>query len=172
MEVWIGCLACYNNGELVGDWVDAFDAEDFIPCSIEDHEEFWVMDHDGFAGILKGECSPHKAQRIANIISDAEQDHVDAGKLKAFMELWAEYIDEDIVEWDNYTSSKFSDVYMGEYHSMEDYARENAVEIYGIPEHLLKYIDWEIVTKDFEGSYTAVSSSDGKYVHIFWDEGW
>ena len=27
-RVWIGCLACYNEGNLVGDWFDADVADD------------------------------------------------------------------------------------------------------------------------------------------------
>jgi antirestriction protein len=30
-EAWVGCLACYNDGRLVGAWVDALEAADYVP---------------------------------------------------------------------------------------------------------------------------------------------
>ena len=83
-RVWIGCLACYNAGRLVGKWVDAIEAGDKTPADIHDnattllslesrdggspHEELWCMDHENFGGLLTGECSPMTAQEIAEVI--------------------------------------------------------------------------------------------------------
>ena len=32
-RVWIGCLACYNEGRLVGDWYDAITADEITTAS-------------------------------------------------------------------------------------------------------------------------------------------
>lgn len=63
--VWIGCLACYNNGNLTGEWAAALEAEACTPCTLPGHEEWWVLDHEGFHGALDGECSPAEAQHLA-----------------------------------------------------------------------------------------------------------
>lgn len=63
-RAWIGCLACYNNGRLVGEWLDTDELEDLDTstiCPIFNHEEFWVMDHEGLP--ISGECSISEAYR-------------------------------------------------------------------------------------------------------------
>jgi hypothetical protein len=77
-KVWIGCLACYNGGTLRGEWVEGIEASDFVPCKDFSHEEFWVMDHENYLGALKGECSPHEAQKIAEeltFVIELAEDH-------------------------------------------------------------------------------------------------
>ena len=78
-EVWVGCMACYNGGNLIGEWVDATEAADlpetadvFANCRARLHEEFWCYDHQGFEGLLDGECSPSEAQAIAEAANDIE----------------------------------------------------------------------------------------------------
>ena len=77
-NVWIGCLACYNGGRLTGEWVDAHEAADFVPCTRTEfgapHEEWWVMDFENFDGLLTGECSPQTAQDLAELIDRIKDD--------------------------------------------------------------------------------------------------
>jgi glutamine synthetase len=67
-RVWIGCLASYNAGRLIGEWVDATDIDEMNECrdrvaaqAVEaakqageypvyfgDPEEFFLADHEGF----------------------------------------------------------------------------------------------------------------------------
>ena len=54
-RVWVGCLACYNSGRLVGVWVDAASAEDLSLADVHREagrvwlgcEEVWCLDTDG-----------------------------------------------------------------------------------------------------------------------------
>src|SRR5436305_14737423 len=97
MRAWIGCLACYNEGRLVGEWYDADEASDVTiervhqdggalltglgtadayrwspggddapepEALVDNHEEIWVFDHEGFGGLIDGECSPYTVARI------------------------------------------------------------------------------------------------------------
>lgn len=66
--VWVGCLACYNGGSLVGDWVEAVDAAGWA-CFNVSHEETWVMDHAFPGGI--GEMSPSEAVQLGERIGVA-----------------------------------------------------------------------------------------------------
>src|SRR5579875_1166148 len=82
--IWIGCLGCYNAGRLVGDWFPADGCPTDMPAFehagiglrwphfAEGHEELWVFDHENFAGLLNGECSPREAQRLAALINAAD----------------------------------------------------------------------------------------------------
>lgn len=63
-RVWIGCLSCYNEGRLAGEWVDAADAGALMPGDLHGspttHDKMWVFDLEGFpTGI--GEMSPSAA---------------------------------------------------------------------------------------------------------------
>lgn len=48
-RVWIGCLACYNSGRLVGDWHDAIGAVDVTTADVHggpsSHDEPLVLRH-------------------------------------------------------------------------------------------------------------------------------
>jgi len=63
-KAWVGCLACYNDGRLIGDWIDVEDLEDWkIPDGHDKkyaldgcpHEEWVTFDTDG---ISSGEVAP------------------------------------------------------------------------------------------------------------------
>ena len=62
-RAWIGCLACYNEGRLVGDWYDAINADEVTTYDLhgahsraDSHDELWVMDHENIP--VSGEMSP------------------------------------------------------------------------------------------------------------------
>lgn len=61
-RVWIGSLAAYNNGDLVGEWTDATDLEELETVAARvvakgGGEEFALFDRDGFGGLI-GEYTP------------------------------------------------------------------------------------------------------------------
>lgn len=62
--VWIGCLACYNGGNLVGRWFPTEEAGEVTPEDLHSgptaHEELWCLDFEGFPAHT-GEMSPHTA---------------------------------------------------------------------------------------------------------------
>lgn len=70
-QAWIGCLACYNDGRLVGEWLDADGLEDddtlAAICDRPGHEELWGFDLDFIPG---GEMSPAEAARKARAMND------------------------------------------------------------------------------------------------------
>ncbi|MDO5501213.1 MAG: antirestriction protein ArdA, partial [Propionibacteriaceae bacterium] len=53
-RIWVGCLHCYNSGDLVGEWFDAVDADTITLADVHKGsgkryvacEELWVLDHD------------------------------------------------------------------------------------------------------------------------------
>jgi hypothetical protein len=63
VRVWVGCIACYNDGELVGQWLDAHEAVDWSCPNHADHEEFWCYDQE-IPGV-DGEISPQEAYEWA-----------------------------------------------------------------------------------------------------------
>jgi antirestriction protein len=144
-RVWVGCLACYNDGRLVGEWLDAADGPEW-KCERVDlngpHEEFWVMDHEGFLGALSGECSPHEAAEIAEALASFDGP---AEYLAAFLgQAWLTptYTIQDAVR-------DAGDAGFGEYESLADYAYEFAESCGTLPpEQYAVYVDWEAMGRD------------------------
>jgi len=188
-RVWVGCLACYNGGDLVGAWLPASEGPEYVPeehvracfscgevgaspevlCPARfdrgdgrrehyvgirgpdglPHEEQWVMDHEGFGGLLAGECSPSVAARLAEAINGIQADGLPVGAVAA----WLANTGEKLEEWDAWTSEAFSEAYCGEHGSEADYAEELAEEIVegarfdGWP---FSCIDWERAWRELE----------------------
>jgi antirestriction protein len=168
-KVWVGCLACYNEGELIGEWIDATEAGDFTTAQLHananvtieprygDHEELWVMDHEGFGGFLTGECSPDEAQRIAEQI-EAIPDYVPA-------EAVAAYLGDTGDSLDDLEMSDFEESYNGEHDSEKAFAQELADDIGAVDTDIgwpNSCIDWDQAARElFMGDYWSERSSTG-----------
>lgn len=80
-RAWVGCLACYNNGTLKGEWLDVDGLEDAETleqvCPDPSHEELWVMDHENMA--TGGEMSPAEAATRGRAIRELVADCDDWG---------------------------------------------------------------------------------------------
>ncbi len=172
MRAWVGCLACYAEGRLVGEWVDAVDADTFTPCHRPDHEEWWVMDHEGLP--ISGECSPAEATRWAEgMAACAEATGAPLAAVRAYVD--------NAHGWDG-ALDVFEDAYCGEWDSEREYAEDHAEECgylstpaelahhwggQAVPNPLLSYIDWDAWTRDmFTGDYWSARSPEGG-VYVF-----
>lgn len=171
MRVWIGCLACYNDGTLAGKWFNALDADDVIPAEVcrfgvkTWHEELWVMDMDETRGWLREECSPSEAAQIARTIESIEDNHDDPEMVLA----WAEHegTRDEIVrdEYDRVQRNDFADAYCGEFDNETDYAY-NLVDdlgmLHNVDETLANYFDYEAFARDlFMGDNYSISLPGG-----------
>ena len=81
-KVWVGCIGCYNEGNLVGKWMDADQVEEAwesdgglnsAVCTKPLHEEWRIHDYDG------------------PIASCYSEEHPSIGELTSVMEM----LDED-----------------------------------------------------------------------------
>ncbi len=174
-RVWVGCLACYNEGVLAGEWWDAdkaplsmtgtdeesehFNAQiderkvHVSPYHYRDgHEELWVMNHDGFRGWLTGECSPAEARRVAAMLDEIESD----GHEPAVVAAWAR--DKGLFDGFDWSSQgdEFRDAYRGIHDSLEAYVQglyeETCPKLADLPNELRDNINWEGVAEDFDDS--------------------
>jgi antirestriction protein len=161
MRAWVGCLACYNNGSLRGDWYDAETAGDVAPEALHggetDHEELWCMDFEGFpAG--QEECSPCEAQELAEKLGAVKHPEAFA----AWVANGSGTIDD---------GREFEDSYCGEYTSEEDYAQELADETGALKDGAqwpYSCIDWEAAARElFCGDYWSASVTGERRVYVF-----
>jgi antirestriction protein len=165
LRVWIGCLACYNEGLLSGEWYDADQADevtigDVCGTKDEDHEELWVFDHEGFGPLLRGECAPATAYRLATLVDELDDQYRHA--FGCYLELAGMSADDESL-------SAFEDAYRGRWDSEVDYAKHYAEETDAMPPTdawPIAYVDWDQAAEDlFQGLWT--DKADGGGVHVF-----
>jgi len=168
-RAWVGCLGCYNSGELNGAWVEGIEASEIskavkvkigepaiygenCPVCVKcGSDEFWVFDHEGYSGLISGECSPNEAQAKAELLASA-----DDSELEAFTAWLALGMGEDI--------EAMREAYIGEfstYTELADYFLESgALEI---PDNIRPYFDYEAYGRDLSFDLMEQGS------HYFWN---
>lgn len=151
-SVWIGCLACYNEGRLIGEWYPAKEAGEVTPEDIHhketSHEELWCFDIEGFPSVI-GEMSPTAAVPWGELYDEVGETQWPA--LLAWVESGCCVAD-------------FEDAYQGEWGSFDEYAEQLAEDIGltdGWPEEAQRYFDWNAWTRDLGFDYTVADAPDG-----------
>lgn len=187
-RVWIGSLAAYNAGSLLGDWFDLdeapADSVEWAQAMIDRgrfrdryyaaqgaevigqiHEEIWAFDDENMP--FRGEYGPLEWAEAAERYSDIVGLHHDQ---------WAAYLAYcEIVHVD--TSGlpemhEFDDALCGEYDSERDYADELADELLddeiALEESLARrYFDYEAFARDlFMMDFHSVDAPGGG-VYVF-----
>jgi hypothetical protein len=198
LRVWVGCLACYNGGRLLGDWFDAEDApqesdewvtelrERFTDAErfaaelrwiaehvAEGHEELWCFDNEGFAALgITGELSPVTAREVGEALSGLDDD--DAAAFGAWFAEAASYTGPDAY---GSAVADFREAYKGTYPHAWHYAFDLAGELYSaelkaLPDELRLSIDWEQVAESMEsnGWYVTTDLPNGGGTVVYTSE--
>ena len=143
-EIYIACLASYNNGILYGKWIDATqdvsdlenEIQEILAQSPEPNAEEWAIhDYSDFDDIRLSEYED--LENISAIATNIEEH----GEL--FIKLYKDT---------NNTSDALDMLenrYIGTYDSVIDYLEETT-ELSEVPEHLRYYIDFELMARDIE----------------------
>lgn len=158
-QIYVACLAAYNQGHLHGNWIDADQEPDELQEEVnrilstspvkdwECCEEWAIHDYDDMPSL--GEYV--SLQEISDI-AKAIAEHGDA---------YQAYIGHVGLEFANLAN--FKDLYIGKFDSEEDFVIERVSETWEIPDHLSNYIDYEKIAVDwFINDYYF---SDG---HVFY----
>lgn len=165
IQIYVACLAAYNNGHLHGTWIDAEQDSDDIQADIAkmlaaspipDAPEWAIHDYEGFEGVRLSEYQgiEHVAELAAFI---AEHGSVGAEILSHHCGEMGE------------ARKALEEQYSGCYASLADYAEQITTECNGVPDHLAFYIDYERMGRDMElggDIYTVTTAHDE--VHVFW----
>ena len=163
-RVWIGCLACYNSGYLVGEWFDAATADEVTTYDIhgahsraDSHDELWCFDHENIP--VRGELDPLAAAAWGRVYTEVGPEHWPA--LCAWVES-GDYVAEGT--GDLPSISDFEGRYCGAWENFEDYARELADDIgllAGTPEEIARYFDWRAWSRDLAFDYSTHDNPEG-----------
>ncbi|NKY19821.1 antirestriction protein ArdA [Tsukamurella spumae] len=164
-QVWIGCLECYNAGDLVGHWYPAADAAGVTtdalhgrPVAPETHEELWVMDSERIP--VRYEMSPATATAWAEVLDGVPEHQRPAFDAWILDRDWHTDPDPELV-------TEFDEKYAGEWDSFEDFAREWIAStglLDGVPEELSRYFDHRAYARDLEHNYDVIRCPGGVYV--------
>lgn len=185
-RVWIGCLACYNGGDLIGQWYDADEAGDvtstslhlrdsvpgvsdgdtyYVRGDVNPHEELWCFDIENAPKGHRSEMSPMEAQRLADVM-ESLGDNADA------FAAWCANTGADFTED---SVSDFEDHFHGRHDSFRDYADEYAEQLLDEAkaslriddDHpLIRHFDWEAYADEMESDYFTEDAPGGG-VYIF-----
>lgn len=163
-RVWIGCLACYNAGRLVGDWHDASDADEVTTADVHgrdsSHDELWCFDLENIP--VRREMSPSEAAEWGRVFYEVDEHQ------RAALYAWVaggDYVSEGAGGLPS--ASDFEERYAGHWDSFDDYARQLADDIgllSDVPEGIASYFDWQSWTRDLKFDYTVVDADSGVYV--------
>ncbi|NDB35979.1 MAG: antirestriction protein ArdA [Flavobacteriia bacterium] len=164
-KAWVGCLGCYNSGLLNGAWVDGVEAGDIskavkikigepaiygenCPVCVKcGSDEFWVFDHEGYEGLISGECSPSEAQESAELLASA-----DDSEREAFIAWLALGGDKDL--------EAMREAYWGEFNTYTELAEYFIDDLgsFNIPDNIRPYFDFEAYGRDLSYDFMSHGS--------------
>lgn len=161
-KAWVGCLACYNNGDLVGDWFEACEAADVTLDVLhlehplqEGCEELWVFDVDGLP--VNEEMDPLTAARWGNLINFIDE------KLQPSFFAWiasgAASLDEDGLP----DPQAFEDAFVDVFSDFREYSDRLADEtlLYDSSDEVRRYFSYEAFARDFAMDHIVEPLPDG-----------
>lgn len=163
IQIYVACLAAYNNGYLHGRWIDASqeawaiydDIRDMLNASpIADAEEWAIHDYEGFGSL-----------------SLSEYEGIDrVAELAAFIAEHGELGAELVSHFDDIGQARqaLEESYHGSFESLADYVQGLTEDTSQVPEHLRFYIDWDAMARDAElsGDVFTVQTAHNE-IHVF-----
>lgn len=168
-QIWVGCLACYNDGRLVGDWFDAIDGDDITPEDVhngvstpvgEAHDELWCFDHDCMP--MSGEIAPSDAVAWGERYAE-----LDDGDWWPYLRWCRDVLDEVTTPPD---AEEFRIAWRGEWPDFNDFAWQEFQELGvtdGMTEDQERYFDFEKWASDHEMDFYVHPAARSGYVWIY-----
>lgn len=153
-QIYVGTYKKYNEGSIFGKWLqldDYTDKDDFLEACAELHKdeedpELMFQDYEGIPSGMVSECSiDGKFWDLLNKIN--ELDDTEAEAFIVYLDNIRTY---DIGNNDiDDLYSDFSEAYMGQYNTEEDYARDYVEQCcVEIPEWIEPYFDYEAYARN------------------------
>lgn len=170
MEIYISCLAAYNNGKLHGEWVKATQGIDHIQEAIKrvletspennkpyPCEEWAIHDYNDFPSHVINKLGENPSLDELTEVVDFILEHQELGEA-----VLGEYDLED-------AKRMIDDCYHGEHKNEEDfiYSFYEDCGMLPDPKHnpLMHYINWEEVARDaFINDFISIDAPSGIYV--------
>lgn len=161
-KAWVGCIHCYNSGELVGEWFEAAEAADVTLDVLHlEHpltkgcEELWVFDVDGLP--VSEEMDPLTAARWGNLVGFIDERLQPA--FYAWIEVGAASLDSDGLP----DPEAFEDAFVDVYTDFREYSDRLADEtlLFDSNDEIRRYFDYEAFARDLAMDYIIEALPDG-----------
>ena len=168
-SIWLGCLACYNAGRLVGHWFSAVGADEVTLAQVHEGsrvdyaragcEEIWGLDTDNIP--VDREMGAMEAAEWGEVHEEVGETQWPA--LCAWVRSGS-YIAQG--DTDLPCVGDFEESFVGEWDSFRDYAFQLAEDIDmfdGLPEdHVaVRYFGWDSWIRDLAMDYTIMPTGHG-----------
>lgn len=161
-QIYVTCLAAYNDGQLHGTWIDANKDVDDIYDDIqimlsmspaESAGDWAIHAYEGF-----GQINIHEFESIENVVKLATFI-VNQGELGATLLQNYSMEEAELLLCEHYQGSYDSEIGFA-------YALFNECYAQAMPEHLMSYIDYSAFARDlFSSDYFSVETNG--YAHVF-----
>ena len=162
-RVWIGCLSCYNEGRLIGEWFEAATADEVTLADVHGthswasaRDELRVFGHENIP--VRGKLDPLAAAEWGRVYTEVGPEHWPA--LCAWVES-GDYVAERTARA---SISDFEERYQGHWDSFREYAEQLADDIdllADVPEEIAQYFDWEAWSRDLVFDYSTYDDPEG-----------
>lgn len=190
VRVWVGDLDAYNNGRLVGQWVEGTDWEAlttaYNAASHKGTQDYEVMDMEGpkwARDAIGSYGSQMTVYAVATLIEALEESGVNVEAFDDYNDMTGaltDYLAEvrdieaddinDVARHAESLADDYADAVTGHYESREDYAQQMADDtgaLEGLPYWIMGAIDWAHVARELElGGANLVELSDGSVVEL------
>lgn len=161
-QIYVACLAAYNKGYLHGAWINARQDIDSLYAEIK--------------AMLKSSPVPHAEDFIIHDYRGFDDIDIDEYESLETIVEYAGYVTEESeleIAVLAYTNGNIEDArhllskcYRGAYESKEVFAELFAEDTIDIPQHLVRYIDYEKVARDlFRNDYFSINVNN--ITHVF-----
>jgi antirestriction protein len=172
-KIYVADLAAYNNGKLIGEWLDLSDydsgeevmdaiselLEKWSKESGEEREEFAIHDYENFDSSLYSE---YMGEGDFDMVIKSYKVSKEKGiPMSVISNIMSQYSPDDLSDW-------VDDRYEGEFNSDEDLAYHYVDMIGGLEnvgqDTLERYFDYESFGRDLSYDYTEI---DGHYFRTY-----
>ena len=154
-KVWVGNLGAYNDGKLVGEWIDATDnlAETvssmtaaWYAANPADGDEWFIADYDGFGAATPSTQWPDLEE--LEELAKALEETMEPEALLAYLGI------QDVGHWEiSELLKKFEGAYAGKWANKLEYTYQYVDDVgmlSGVGEHIAQYFDYEKYLQDLE----------------------
>lgn len=175
-RVWVSTFGLYNNGYLIGYWVDAIDAPETVEEFLTGLQERGQTLPANVAAIvgdelhcfdteyapIRGEMSARDARELAAAMEDIEEEN-----MLAFLAVCRDQHAATVADIERIAAS-FQDNFRGYWDALSDYW-ENYFEEEGLfrnmPEELTYYFDFESYARDSDATL-MIDAAGGTFVYF------
>ncbi len=168
ISIWLGSLAAYNDGVLLGRWISLPTDEDALQAAYDivtedGAHDFFIADHEGVYKDIHESSSPFELNRIAELFEDMTETEQE---IAAWLVKDVGYDIDDVLDEELYRSVDVGskDDLTTQYIEMKF---DRDIRTHELFQEIVGYIDWDYVWREIEISATTHYNGNDEYF-VYW----